>query len=305
MNTNPPEQLNNTIKETGKTIREIIPLLKDQPAFLFGIAVMLLAILALIATLLFSGFPQLGWFPYALLIFGVVLIVANIYAAISQKTYSIEAPPGSPIRYIEPVKVSFSEPHSATPMSANVLRQAKGGISVWVYVNPFGRGIRDLRKNHRYIISHDTNNRNMKEMNGRKRYINSFALMRGPRDWETPGDPNWKIELTNATGDIWKFYYPDSRGMTSGWHHYLIRWDHDRPLLEFLIDKEVLFSGDDYFPCWPNAYSDFMLIGGRNGKEHFVETHLWRAQSIYGFPDDKWVASEISNIPPDIYRVSG
>lgn len=267
MSTNPSplqsEQVNDSYKETGKTLREIIPLLKDQPAFLFGIAVMILAILALIAMPLFPSIPQLGWFPYALLIFGIVLVVANVYSTISQQTDFIEAPPASPVRYIKPVKVSSSEPHSATPMSANVLRQTKGGISVWVYVNPFNRGIRTLQKNHRYINSHDTNDGNIKELNGRKRYVNSFALMRGPRDWETPSDPNWKIELTNNEGDIWRFYYPDSRGMTSGWHHYLIRWDHDRPLLEFLIDKEVIFSRDDYFQCWPNAYSDLMLIGGR------------------------------------------
>jgi len=65
------------IKQVGKILSEIVSNLKDYPVFLFGIASMLIAIIS-IWVIAFASVPIpefLAWFPYALLIFGIVIII--------------------------------------------------------------------------------------------------------------------------------------------------------------------------------------------------------------------------------------
>lgn len=65
-----------SVKQAGKVLQDIVAQLSGQPIFLFGIAAMLLAIVGLIALAIAPNMPsQLTWFPYALLAFGLVLIV--------------------------------------------------------------------------------------------------------------------------------------------------------------------------------------------------------------------------------------
>ncbi len=70
-----------SVKEVGKILQNIIPYLRKQPVFLFGIACMLLAIIGLVILALVPNAPtSLTLFPYALLIFGVILIVISTIA---------------------------------------------------------------------------------------------------------------------------------------------------------------------------------------------------------------------------------
>ncbi len=65
------------IKQAGKILSEIVSNLKDYPVFLFGIASMLIAIIS-IWVIAFASVPLpefLTWFPYALLLFGIVVII--------------------------------------------------------------------------------------------------------------------------------------------------------------------------------------------------------------------------------------
>ena len=60
--------------------------------------------------------------------------------------------------YPEPTKVYADKPESAVPISSDILKTPKGGLSVWVYLDRFGYGIRDLKTNkNRCIFAHDTN----------------------------------------------------------------------------------------------------------------------------------------------------
>lgn len=61
-------------KEFGLTLRSIVSRLAGHPLFLFGIAAMLIGTFSVIAVSFVPSFPQLGFFPYALLIFGIMLI---------------------------------------------------------------------------------------------------------------------------------------------------------------------------------------------------------------------------------------
>src|SRR5215213_9851079 len=74
---NTPEKnmTSESIRQVGKLLQDIITQLKGQPTFLFGIAAMLLAIVGVIALAFVPNLPSsLTWFPYALLVFGIVLI---------------------------------------------------------------------------------------------------------------------------------------------------------------------------------------------------------------------------------------
>jgi len=65
------------IKQAGKILIEIVKNLKNHPLFLFGIASMLLSIISFVAIILKPiNIPQgLTWFPYVLLIFGLLIII--------------------------------------------------------------------------------------------------------------------------------------------------------------------------------------------------------------------------------------
>ncbi len=210
----------------------------------------------------------------------------------------------SSMYYAEPTKVSASDPNSVVPMPSRILKKPRGGISVWVYLHPFERGIRDL-ENNRYILSHDTNSGQIKKIEGEERYLNVFALSHGAELPESQiPNPIWKLWITNSRGEPWLAKYPDSRDLTTGWHHFLVRWDHDKPLLQLLIDGKKVIDRDDYYKHWPTEYVDHLLIGAWTDKarEHYVETHLCRAQAIYDFPNDDWVAEERKNIPPEVLK---
>jgi hypothetical protein len=64
-----------SVSQVGKLLQDIIAQLKGEPTFLFGIAAMLLAIVGVVALAFVPSLPSsLTWFPYALLLFGIVLI---------------------------------------------------------------------------------------------------------------------------------------------------------------------------------------------------------------------------------------
>jgi len=68
------------VKQVGQIIKEIINRLNNQPAFLFGIASMVLAVVAFIVLAGFTPSNQaMNWFPYALLFFGLTLILFSYF----------------------------------------------------------------------------------------------------------------------------------------------------------------------------------------------------------------------------------
>jgi hypothetical protein len=63
------------VREIGKTLRSIVSKLSGQYVLLFGIAVMLIAIAGLYIATLNPSVYEIRAFPYALLAFGVVIII--------------------------------------------------------------------------------------------------------------------------------------------------------------------------------------------------------------------------------------
>jgi hypothetical protein len=75
MNLFPPEAIVEIIKQTGKTLQDIVERLKGHPVLLFGIACMMLSIISLAISLFSPPSDFFKWFPYSLLIFGLLLVL--------------------------------------------------------------------------------------------------------------------------------------------------------------------------------------------------------------------------------------
>lgn len=188
---------------------------------------------------------------------------------------------------------------SVVPISSEFISSPQGTFSVWVYIQPFGNGIREL-ENNRYIFAHATNNGRPKDINGKRRYVNVIAFCRGPRKWSPPREPAWRLFLANAEGEKKSWFFNDSEALKSGWHHFLFRWDHDRLSLELLLDSEIIIRADqDYRKFWPNHHDNQAFIGSwpTFNRIHFIETRIARVQYSRTYMTDNEVKVELHHTP--------
>lgn len=189
---------------------------------------------------------------------------------------------------------------SATPVPSKYLKGQAGSISTWLYLQNFEEGIRKL-VNNRYIIGHATNGGHMKQCESKKAYVNAFALINGPQKWTPPSNPIWKIWLSNGKGDQKIWTYNDSEELHPGWHHFLIRWDHTKPLFELLIDGTETIYADGYLEYWPHEYASQFFIGTwpTHDNCHFIETWIWRTFISSNFLGNGWVKNELNRSCPN------
>ncbi len=239
------------------------------------------------------------WTIAAILVFAIILLGIQL----SRRSIKKEYP--SPLLHEEPHEITSRRKQSATPISSKVLQSASGSIATWVYLQPFGQGIRRL-VNNRYIVAHDTNGGVTKQIAGKNKYVNVFSLSHGPRTYFPPDNPLWKLFLSNANGEgkIWSF--EDYEELKPDWHHFLVRWDHGRNVLELLIDGRTVIGRDDYQKYWPQEYSDQILIGAWTNRatQHFIETWLWRTILSSNFLDNAWINRELAiTLPPVPYYI--
>jgi hypothetical protein len=199
------------------------------------------------------------------------------------------------IFYEGPHEITYEEPPSVLQISSNFLKSPSASIGIWVYLHPFGEGIRKLI-NNRYIIGHDTNYGKKKETPNGNRYINVFSFCRGPGVWKPLGNPWWKLWLTNGEGTGYQWRVDDTIDLPVGWHHFLIRWDHNRPLIEVVIDGTISISATNYKKYWPNNFCSTTFLGcwQNRWKEHYIETKLWRIVVSEHFLDDFWIEEELN-----------
>ncbi len=189
--------------------------------------------------------------------------------------------------YEGPREVTSSKPSSVMQISSKFLKSPTASIGMWVYLPDFNEGIR-LLVNNRYLISHDTNNGRKKTTLKGNLYVNAFALLRGPLVWEPVGKPCWKLWLSNSEGEQWIREVHDTIDFAVGWHHFMVRWDHNQPIIELIIDGHTYISENDYIKYWPNDFISTAFIGCWQNlwPGHFAETKLWRIASAEHFIDD-------------------
>jgi predicted phosphodiesterase len=171
----------------------------------------------------------------------------------------------------EPHLVDYEHPESVGTLDATILECKKGGFELCIYLHPFGQGIRKLF-NNRHLLAHATSPTSP--------YRNVFSLVRGPLafDEENKDSPTWKLWLASdsARGKSWN--HADTKTIRDGWHHFLVRWNHDKPLLEVLLDGKAIISEKDYLDFWPKRVLTSMAVGCWQSpwREHYVDTYMAR-----------------------------
>jgi hypothetical protein len=165
------------------------------------------------------------------------------------------------------VLITSKDPNSVRKLSADILRKPSGGVACCVFVSPFGKGIRNL-VNNRYLFSHAGTPVSP--------YANVFSLLRGPRKFEKDEIhiPVWKLWLCNGSSNGNWYHIGDTDSFPSGWHSFVVRWDHTKPSLELVIDGQVLISVNNYLPHWPEQFTSEITVGAwpRPWSEHYIET---------------------------------
>ena len=113
-------------------------------------------------------------------------------------------------------------------------------------------------------------------------YSNVVSLSRGPRRFtgQEIKEPVWKVWLKNEADVSKNLMVDDNEQIQVGWHSFVLRWDHSKPLLELLIDGHVAIAAADYVDAWPVRFTTDISLGAwpRHSPEHYVETCIagWR-----------------------------
>jgi hypothetical protein len=168
-----------------------------------------------------------------------------------------------------PNLVTSSRPDSVPTLPSDILRQEVGGISINVYVQAFGSGS-GLRRlvNNRYIIAH--------AVQTTPPYSNVVAVARGPRRFSETEirEPVWKLWLKNDVDESKLLMVADSEQIQEGWHNFLLRWDHSKPVIELILDGHVLLADAAYLEAWPTRFMADISFGAwpRRSPEHYAET---------------------------------
>jgi hypothetical protein len=169
----------------------------------------------------------------------------------------------------KPHLVNYEHPESVGTLDATILECKKGGFDLCIYLHPFGQGIRRL-VNNRHILAHATSPSSP--------YRNVFSLVRGPLAFSDgkKDKPTWKLWLASddARGNSWS--HSDAKTTKDGWHHFLVRWNHDEPLIEVLLDGEAIISVKDYLEFWPKRVLTSMTVGCWQNpwREHYIDTWI-------------------------------
>lgn len=194
----------------------------------------------------------------------------------------------------DPRLVVASDPSSVPHTSSDFLKERRGGVSMWVELPSFGQGIRHL-VNNRYLIAHATNE-------GKTPYQNVVGLSRGPRIYEPPIEPRWKVLLIDKNGQIFELAEEDTEDIEPGWHHFLLRWNHDAPLLQLLIDGVSKITNNKYIEYWPTEYAETVLFGTwpYRWSEFYLNGKIARTQVHKKWPSDEWLQFELQNKPKNI-----
>jgi len=149
--------------------------------------------------------------------------------------------------FSEPVLISVTT-GSLERVSGDFLTWNNCTVTMRVYVPPRGQGLRG-GPTFRYLLAHGSPSTSGKD-------LNVFALRYYP-----PEQNQWGLWMSNAKGERHDITIADQ--LESGWHEFLIAWDHYKPELVFLIDGGR--GGDSrsvsYLSSWPAYAKGEVFVG--------------------------------------------
>jgi hypothetical protein len=183
-------------------------------------------------------------------------------------------------------------------ISSDFISKPIGSFATWIRVPP-AKEISQEIENNRYVIAHDTQNGN--QVNSR--YLNAWGLALSPKIYHKAIDNavRWKMWSTNDIGEDYNFVAPEEwQFPETEWHHFLIRWNHNKPSLELLIDGKSIDIRNDYFNAWPKKFNEYMRLGiWTNGHpRHDLGMPLYRVITSENYLSDIWLSNEIGKYKP-------
>lgn len=202
-----------------------------------------------------------------------------------------------PAAFIQgPFMINDAKKDSVVLLPTDGMLSSQGGISLWVFLHTKGKGIRRelAAGGNRYLFAHTTDADN---------YKNVFALSWGPRAHagDDLGIEAWRLWLTNnkglASGMQFERMYNDN--LELGWNLFVIRWDKGKNRLEWLINKDNVYSGCECLGNWPDDICETFALGCWPNKcaPYFANTCFYRIQLMDYWPDEQWHANELSLKP--------
>jgi len=144
-------------------------------------------------------------------------------------------------------------------------------LMLWAYIPQKGQALRN-GDTYRYLLSHRSSG---------EADTSIFALRYFPSE-----DNQWGLWISNNRGERCDLNVEDV--LESGWHHFLIGWDHSKPELVFQID---LGTGGNkhtssYLSCWPKPEENSVVLGSWVDYPHppyidsYCETLIYQVQIL-------------------------
>lgn len=208
-------------------------------------------------------------------------------------------PPAAPrdvvLLHASPKAIVAPDSEAVGVIGVSALRAAHGTFATWVWLHRPGEGMRRV-DNNRYLLACTPD--------PAVPYRSVISLSNGPSAKDPRRDPTWRLWLCNDEGEGHVWPYPDGGEFHVGWHLVVLRWNHDVPRLELLIDGRQVIDAKGYRRYWPGQYPERALVGcwPNFAKCHYVDTYLWRSQLLPRCVSDDWTDEELRLEKPDVVQ---
>ena len=183
-------------------------------------------------------------------------------------------------------------------INTNFLTTPIGSFAIWVKLKPVKYYYEKLM-NYQYILAHATGD--YKSLNGQ--YQNVFSLSLAPDQTnitgKNPTQLRWRVWISNSRREHFLLNSQLLSNEIEQWYHILIRWNHNRKILEFLIDGQLVDSSEKYLNFWPSEIMNVATLGswGNKTKIHDLNLPVYRLFSSSEFLNNAWLDSELHNNP--------
>ena len=178
--------------------------------------------------------------------------------------------------FIEKIFDISDEKGNEVLINSEFLKQEEGSFLIWAYINE--SQIMPIKSGRAwtYIISHASNNGELKKItitdsdNNKKEipiYPNLWAIGRGANENEV----FWRLIFNDGVSE---HHLNSNIKLKVGWHMFSAIWSKEKNFIKFYIDN--ICANQTNFKLWPNDFEKYVFIGtwpNRN-KGHYFNSKI-------------------------------
>jgi len=169
-----------------------------------------------------------------------------------------------------------SEKGNEVLIDSNFLKQEEGSFLIWSYLNESLVNPSKSGDEWTYIVSHATNNGEIKKIpitdsdNNKKEipiYPNLWAIGRGANEKEV----FWRLVFNDGRSE---YHLISKLELKAGWHMFSAIWSRDKDFIKFYIDNKC--ESQTNFKCWPTDVEKYAFIGTwpSRAKWHYFNSRI-------------------------------